>query len=1064
MIDIRVQILNVTAPASFEDPGGLFVDLDSPSISMRRVAEELNEINLIKFGGVRTFTVPDTAKNLFIFREFIAASPIDFDYTPLECRIFVGGNVLRETKIGASNYSESEGIIELIATKANDYWIIGAQALRLPQIPYEDIEFSQDTIEASHAAGPQYTDGDVGIFFPYAYYGKPFLDRQFTVEYMRWTYHLLRLLREGFRTFGWCLECEALESTIGRRIHIYAIDPNAYSNQELIEANKAVADTGSFERDKQWTVAGSSGFLGFGGDKLYAYHFVTLFDNVTQYDPGANVVGGRYYGFGVFKFSITFQYYPGQLRSEVIRCEFLRNDPGGPVTVYQEEFRPTDEFTGVLTDIHEHVFEAEVSLGANQSITVAIYAESYFKTINIHNMIMRVTPVAVYPQRGETLNPAEYLRNDPLMDPLKGWVHAMRGKLEVVPGERTLRILPNYGVDDTFWGTLEAYYRDTLIDLQPDQIRESGTVTPPTSKPDRYQLIRWKESTDPSVKALGLDKLTPLYSKTIDLGEQYPEGYTEHTNPYFEPTNSDWIYDFSPEDYEHIPINLPILLDHIPEEGSKKISTDIGPRLLYIHTAAGQSFPLESGLALCRLGWEGTEVTSWSTAYMRNAFLHTDDQMNLVFGDPLNEIKNTLGNVFWRGWIYANIAAAKLGGLFDLKPGQFFGFSFRDAYAFVIRGNTIIANLISIDDYDPVAGISTPMTFIPRSLTGVVSSEDNPDICDTYSYQLAVTFSDPTYTFTVTTDNPEHPAESTVEYRYEGSGTWTEAGSLSDPTGPFYVRFNIGGDCPKTIIKYIDPCGNVPAIQIDYSVDSTGQNCVTATIGGLLLDAIDSTDLEYELDQSDSWSPYTPGNKICGSFTEICFRGTITFDNPCDPYELDEQCFQIPPDTDCNLNHPEIEIIHEGLDAFRFDVGGSYDSDIGSFHFFYKHTGEDDTAAKRWTDQNPIVGTDYLVKLHVFWCDDCPPVCTDWIAVEEPAPLMAALQSSDEGSPWDFSKVPNDRKKEAKDLIYRGKKADLARLHNELELSEHEYCCGADLNQSLKWWRWGLDKGYLDED
>ena len=67
MAKIRVQILNVTVPSSMQDPGGVFLDIGDTDLSVSRVAEELNEINEIRYGGVRKFNVPATAKNKIIF-------------------------------------------------------------------------------------------------------------------------------------------------------------------------------------------------------------------------------------------------------------------------------------------------------------------------------------------------------------------------------------------------------------------------------------------------------------------------------------------------------------------------------------------------------------------------------------------------------------------------------------------------------------------------------------------------------------------------------------------------------------------------------------------------------------------------------------------------------------------------------------------------------------------------------------------------------------------------------------------------------------------------------------
>lgn len=1061
MLTVRVQILNITVPAQYQDSGGVFLDIGETDLSLSRVAEELNEINLIRYGGVRKFNLPLTGKNQYVFREFFSPTPIDFDYTPLECRIYVGSNTLEETKIGATRINEGQRTFEAVATKATDYWIIGAKALRLPQIPYEDIEFTFDNITLNQATQYAYSDGDIGIHFTPMYFGKPYVERRMTVEYFRWNYHLLRVFTEGFRTFGWCFKCEALESDKGRQILAYLIDPNAYSREELINANKAAAESGEINRDKNYTVSVGGlgplfGLLGILTSKpTYGYHFVVLHDTVN-FDPGSNMQGGRYYGFGRFKFTFTIQYVPKDLRASTIKVQFFRNNPPPPVSkptlIHEESFTPINDDTGDINQTYEKAIEVEATLQTNQSITVMIYAESRFKSIKIKNTFIEVTPTLVFPQRGETINPASYLRNDTLLEVLKGWVHIMRGKIDVNVGEKTLTLYPNEETD-FLEETLEGYYRNTLIDVTPIQVNNSSVVDTPAEQPSRYQLIRFKESTDFAIDLLGLDKLTPLFSKTVDLGEQFPPEYTVYENPYFEPTLNDWVYDLSPEGFEQIPVNLPMLLDHDPKKEDGAISTDIGPRIFFVTEVLGQTWESESGSQTVRLGMEDNKELTWNHAYHRDPFSTDAEQNNLVFQDPLFEIENTLYVVFWRSWLYANQMASTINILALIKGGEYFGWSYRDAYKVDVRGKSIISSLVAIDDFAPRSGISTPATFRPLGISGVVTdTSDEPDPCDTYSYDIEITKVGTTYNFSAATDNPD---AGTLEWRYEGSSSWTTATSLANPTGPFYVRYTAGGDCTDTVVKYVDPCGNVPAIQIDFEVDESGNNCVTATIGGILLDAVTGSSLEYDLDGAGSWTAYTPGTEICGAYTSICFRGTIEFDNTCDDYVLDETCFEVPPDADCVENNPLVTIIHDGLDAFRFDIGGSYVSPIGSFHFFYKHNGEADSEAKRWTDFNPIVGTDYLVRLHVFWCDDCPPYCSEWVPVTDPMALrapMALTSSRDKLGEWDFDKIPEDRKPEIKNLIRKGKRAELAEIHNELKLSEYDYCCGKDFDKAFAWW------------
>jgi hypothetical protein len=60
---------------------------------------------------------------------------------------------------------------------------------------------------------------------------------------------------------------------------------------------------------------------------------------------------------------------------------------------------------------------------------------------------------------------------------------------------------------------------------------------------------------------------------------------------------------------------------------------------------------------------------------------------------------------------------------------------------------------------------------------------------------------------------------------------------------------------------------------------------------------------------------------------------------------------------------------------------------------------------------------------------------------------------------WDFSKLPDDKKQEARELFAAQKWGLLMKMHNNYGLSENQYCC--DEQPIIKWFKWAIDNGKI---
>jgi hypothetical protein len=60
---------------------------------------------------------------------------------------------------------------------------------------------------------------------------------------------------------------------------------------------------------------------------------------------------------------------------------------------------------------------------------------------------------------------------------------------------------------------------------------------------------------------------------------------------------------------------------------------------------------------------------------------------------------------------------------------------------------------------------------------------------------------------------------------------------------------------------------------------------------------------------------------------------------------------------------------------------------------------------------------------------------------------------------WDFTKLPEAKKQEAKELFAAKKWGELMKMHNDFELSENYYCCTEA--PVIKWFKWAIENGKI---
>lgn len=109
---------------------------------------------------------------------------------------------------------------------------------------------------------------------------------------------------------------------------------------------------------------------------------------------------------------------------------------------------------------------------------------------------------------------------------------------------------------------------------------------------------------------------------------------------------------------------------------------------------------------------------------------------------------------------------------------------------------------------------------------------------------------------------------------------------------------------------------------------------------------------------------------------------------------------------------------------------------------------------KEWRQRNfkkPTIESDYD-----FYIDGKPtpvgqlPKWADWVRgrIHESQRIKIPM--------WDFKKLPKEKHQTAIDMYLSGDVKGLLDMHNEFNLSIHNYCC--ELDGFLRWWDWAIEQ------
>lgn len=1038
-----------------EASGAIFLDMPGDfDFSLTKNVEELSEVNDINIGGVLGFSIPKSPKNQFILRDWLDPNTFDFQATPVNVIAYSGGNVLSQNYLYVRYSRWLDQTIECALVNDASHWAIGASRMRLNEIEYDDFTFTENAVLQNMQNNESYTEGDIGIYYQLAHYGNPYEPRIVNVEYMRPWHHVLGVLQKGFKQLGWRFECEWLESEVGRRIIAYLLDPEFF--KEDTQRKTFLANISEFQIQQIYTQ-----------DTIDQPRAEILNYDLELDDPGDSYDGGRYFGFGEFivEASITlYSFYQVTHRVALEICIFDQFSSEDPQVVFRKELRYIPNDNSTQREIYVKT-ETAITILPNQFIAVRYFGTSNGRSSWTDTIVggnLKITPINVFPIVGDMINPGKMLRKDFFIDFIKGVIHMMRGKIHTQYDCKTVKFMPNYKVADYYGDELEGFYFDGVtIDVDPTQIQDSENVRPPDFSRPRYLLLGWKASNDPYVRQLEESLTYPLFSRLVDLGEEFKDEVQEYLNPYFEPTANDWYTRFS-RVTNGVPMDLPVVLDHTPDDEKVQISVNIGPRILITKGWQEVQYETQEGLLQSSEWYYGNSLVSlWRSEYPWGYQLPLGkvggvlNEEKLVYG----EFDDDLYNKFWKRWAFETIKNFIVDLLVYIHPRDYHNWDFRHVYQLLVGGKRVFGSLLEVGQFNACLGTATQAIFNANAATvGQFPEEpEEEDPCDTYNYKLNIEESMGSYSISVDTDSP---GPITIEWRYIDESSWTVGTTVNTPNRIFIVRVKDGAcNDAVVLVQPVDPCGNnQPALLYEYRYDDdTMEHCVIVTIGGELEDEIGLTTFTVSVDSAPPVS-YTIGDEVCGAEVDFCFEGEVQMLNNCPPIPLDG-CFEVPPViVNCEDNVPTVLVTDVGLDAYQLALDGSWVSPEATWFFQYKDVGADDDTAQIWDTKSPLIKSAFEVRVVMFWCDLCPKVCSPWQQIPTPGAMVQPmmLQASENMAKWDFSGLSENDWKNVERMVRNKDKKNLMKLHNDRKLSGERYCCGRDGDMVLNWFEYGL--------
>lgn len=908
---LKIEVKGVSVPDYFKENGKLFLDISEESdVTWFSLVEELNEISEIANEAVFPISIPETEKNKYIISS--AYYENTGDYEPIDVVVSSGVSVLRSVKIVVTGVTE---VIELDLRVTDDHWIELFGGALVRDYINGTFNYTEQALINNWTNDFSYTDGDAGIYFPVAFYGKWFARDTTIVEDYRPWFHVLGILQRAFCAIGWKFTCPILESNVGRRVICYILQETSL----FIDRDAAAIFVGILEIVNGWTTI--------------------QFTSIT--DPSGSFIDDSYYEVpGIYDFNINWKVVfpqtgpPFNEFLAVITYQLVKETENGIEILRESEFKH-----GLPGDSPEPIefTQRAVTLAIGERVYVR-WRTSYINSDGVPLptltgiVEMNVTTRQSVPTEGDILDLKQMVNPDyEFLDFFKGIVHIFNGKFVTNYATREVTMLTPE--DTTYFGdNVEGYYQNTVESIG-EVLEKSRSVVINDENKARYVRLRFKDSTDNEIEKLDLPEAEPLYSREIDLGAKLNKEIEDRENPFFEPTlNKRFRFGHLSVAWPNVdPTDMPVLVDN--DEG--ELSFKIGPRIAIARAGAIQSnnvnitdftFKGTHGWLMVPYAWQKSDYT----------FGGNPIKENLVFGNMEGDLSR-----FW----YNDLVAKRTSKVISFTVLDSFDaikkLSFRNLIKGYYEGREWVLRLIAKEDVS-LTEREGVLTLVPNKYVGcdAVPDPGDGDACLNFPKLLV---SQNCFDYTLSSGGTaESTIETeTIEVSFDGGVNWVEQSVIGciDHSGENFIARLIvvyTDDCPTSVVsKIIRPCRATNLDVFCQLVDG----CLTLTRTGVVDFCIDSESILYGINAAAT-NEYT--EPLCDVVEDDVVNWKLVITSSCcDTIELEGSCTVPAIPFDCANVQLEFERV---APFWNYSRVGDMPSNVATDIVQYR-----ETAAEPWT-------------------------------------------------------------------------------------------------------------------
>lgn len=573
----RIEIVNIpdNCPAHYLDTRGFLTFDLVPGFSFQLTErlEELTDINQIQGTAVLGIELPFSAKNDWVLQNFLSPNVLDNTFEPLTVRLVTaGGSVLPQNQLWVLGIEDANAIFRVEIVRGDDFWGRKAENIALNSLDYGSITLSTANM-LSNFTNYQYTDGGAAFWFPIIHRRAFALNPDtFVTEDLLPFVSLPYILKKGFQAAGWGLSSPLLTSDWFTRLWGLFIAPEvSYTNQGkkyVVKAKDSREVTAPF-------IFGDMDALHFVWDTIETDEAGNLEDVVRPEGDATAYISKQKVGANVnFCIGATFINEEASHSAE-ISIGFYDTQAGENITAYVFTLNG-----GQTLDVY---FCEEIFVHPGREIVMFWETISSAKpgtgpgadpaaphAITFKNAYLNCSVATKRLFADDVLSIAEVISPDiSFLDFLKGVAHLCDLKFRTDWNTRTVEIYPP-AENDIFGENVEGFllpYAEA-VDITDKIAQGSRVVSFPRERTNRYLRLQFKKGNDKRVEELKLPETSPLYSRSVDLGEALKNETTVSENPLFEPTAN----------VTHLGMSLPAVWG---DSDGETASTRIGPRVLF---------------------------------------------------------------------------------------------------------------------------------------------------------------------------------------------------------------------------------------------------------------------------------------------------------------------------------------------------------------------------------------------------------------------------------------------------------------------------------------------------